>query len=168
MRIEDPIPALPQTQLPLLAVADLQDSLMVASNDLDRLQRLLTDATETLMGHFCGASAEIGGLAGLTCKADGPVDGSASSTLRPGGTADAHLRRMRQHLAGAVTALQFQDMASQLISHTRRRLRNCTDQLARDVMGDDDEDGAAVVQDAPMRPNPVTQDEMDAGSVELF
>jgi hypothetical protein len=31
---------------------------------------------------------------------------------------------------------------------------------------DDDEDG--VVQDAPTRPNPVTQDEMDAGSVELF
>ena len=28
--------------------------------------------------------------------------------------------------------------------------------------------GEAVVADAPMRPNPVTQDEMDAGSIELF
>ncbi len=157
MRFEEPIPALPQAQLPLLAVADLQDSLMVASNDLDRLQRLLTDATETLMGHFCGASAEIGGLAGVT---GGPAV--------PAGAADAHLQQVRQHLAGAVTALQFQDMASQLISHTLRRLRNCTDQLARDAMGDDDEDGTAVVEDAPLRPNPVTQDEMDAGSVELF
>jgi hypothetical protein len=32
----------------------------------------------------------------------------------------------------------------------------------------DDEDGEAVVEDAPMRPNPVTQDEMDAGSIDLF
>ena len=30
--------------LPLLAAADLQDHLMVASNDLERLQRLLDDA----------------------------------------------------------------------------------------------------------------------------
>jgi hypothetical protein len=72
-----------------------------------------------------------------------------------------------QHLVGAVTALQFQDMASQLVSHTQRRLRNCADRLARDVMGDD-EDGETVIEEAPLRPNPVTQDEMDAGSVELF
>jgi hypothetical protein len=26
----------------------------------------------------------------------------------------------------------------------------------------------AVVEEAPLRPNPVTQDEMDAGSIELF
>ena len=32
----------------------------------------------------------------------------------------------------------------------------------------DDEDGCAVVAHAPLRPNPVTQDEMDAGSIELF
>jgi len=54
-----------------------------------------------------------------------------------------------------------------LIAHTQRRLRNCADRIARDAMGDD-EDGEAVVEDAPMRPNPVTQDEMDAGSIDLF
>jgi hypothetical protein len=32
----------------------------------------------------------------------------------------------------------------------------------------DDEEGATIVEEAPMRPNPVTQDEMDAGSIELF
>jgi hypothetical protein len=58
-------------------------------------------------------------------------------------------------------------MATQLIGHTTRRLRNCADRLARDTMGDD-EDGPALVEDAPQRPNPVTQDEMDAGSIELF
>jgi hypothetical protein len=67
-----------------------------------------------------------------------------------------------------VTALQFQDMATQLIAHTNKRLRNCADQIARDALGDDDPDGAAVVDEAPMKPNPVTQDEVDAGSVELF
>ena len=52
-------------QLPLLAAADLQDSLMVATNDLDRLQRLLADATETLMGHFYGASDHLRHLSRL-------------------------------------------------------------------------------------------------------
>ena len=70
-------------------------------------------------------------------------------------------------LGGAVVALQFQDMASQLIQHSHRRLRSCVDQLARQTF-DDDEDGPAVFEEAPLRPNPVTQDEMDAGSVELF
>ncbi|HNG81284.1 MAG TPA: hypothetical protein PLW24_17550, partial [Burkholderiaceae bacterium] len=72
-----------------------------------------------------------------------------------------------QSLAGAVTALQFQDMASQLIAHTHRRLRACADQIASEAMGLDPE-GEAVVEEAPLRPNPVTQDEMDAGSIELF
>lgn len=70
------------------------------------------------------------------------------------------------HLGGAITAPQFQDMASQLIAETHQRLRNCADRMARETMGDDD--GEAVVEAAPQRPNPVTQDEMDAGSVELF
>ena len=78
------------------------------------------------------------------------------------------IREARVTLASAITALQFQDMATQLIAHTTRRLRNCADRLARDAMGDDDEDGVALVDDTPMRPNPVTQDEVDAGSIELF
>jgi hypothetical protein len=70
-------------------------------------------------------------------------------------------------LRGAITAMQFQDMASQLIDHTHRRLRACADQIAREAMGQDPE-GEVVVTDVPLRPNPVTQDEMDAGSIELF
>jgi hypothetical protein len=151
---EEPISDPPEVQMPLLAAADLQDSLMVATNDLDRLQRLLNDASETLMGHFYGASSQIQHLARL----------AAQHPELP----ESNLHEALGHLAGAVTALQFQDMASQLVAHTHRRLRNCADRLARDVMGDDDEDGVAVVEDAPLRPNPVTQDEMDAGSIELF
>ena len=145
--------SLPGVQVQLLTAADLQDSLMVASNDLERLQRLLTDATETLLGHFYGATAQIQQL--------------SRAAARHPELPESHLHETMQHLAGAVTALQFQDMASQLVNHTQRRLRNCADRLARDVMGDD-EDGEAVVEEAPLRPNPVTQDEMDAGSIELF
>ena len=88
---------------------------------------------------------------------------AAARAGEPGAMAHA-----KQTLGGAITALQFQDMATQLIAHTSQRLRNCAAQLARDTFGMDDEDGAAVVEIAPLRPNPVTQDEMDAGSIELF
>jgi hypothetical protein len=132
--------------LPLATAAELQDDLMTATNDLDRLQRLLADACDTLMRDFCGASAQLDTLAGAEAAA---------------------IAALRGQLGSAVVALQFQDMASQLICHTARRLRACADRIARQALPDD-EDGEAVVETAPLRPNPVTQDEMDAGSIELF
>jgi hypothetical protein len=147
MLVQDsPAPA-PDGMLPLLVAADLQDHLMVASNDLERLQRLLDDASRSLLAHFTDATARIE----VALAAD----------------AAGHIRHVHASLGNAITALQFQDMASQLITHTSRRLRNCADRLARDAMGDDDE-GETLVEAAPLRPNPVTQDEMDAGSIELF
>ena len=150
----EPTPQSSMTTVPLLTAADVQDNLMVANNDLERLAGLLTDATETLMGHFYGASAQLNHLLEL-------AEAQPGLDTQP-------MQQALQHMGGAVTALQFQDMSTQLIAHLQRRLRNCADRLARDVMGDDDEEGAAVVEDAPLRPNPVTQDEMDAGSIELF
>lgn len=138
--------------MPLLAAAELQDHLMTVTHDLERLQRLLDDAGEALSMHFYSASNEAMSLLGTS-------DGTPAA---------AGLKQIMQDIAGAITALQFQDMATQLIAHTSQRLRNCSDQLARDTFGMDDEDGAAVVEIAPLRPNPVTQDEMDAGSIELF
>jgi len=139
--------------MPLLAAADLQDHLLVASNDLERLQRLLSDACDSLMVHFYGASGELSSL--------------QQAGSGPGGAAQPQLQAALQHMAGAITAMQFQDMASQLVAHTTRRLRNCADRLAADAFAGD-EDGGAIVEEAPLRPNPVTQDEMDAGSIELF
>ncbi|MCY7315384.1 MAG: hypothetical protein LH480_07105 [Rubrivivax sp.] len=137
--------------MPLLDAADLQDHLLVASNDLERLQRLLSDACDALMVHFSGANGELRSL----------LDGDAPAALVP------PVHNAMQHMAGAITAMQFQDMASQLVTHTTRRLRSCADRLASQTMGDD-EDGMALIEQAPLRPNPVTQDEMDTGSVELF
>jgi hypothetical protein len=137
-------------EMPLLLAASLQDHLMTASNDLERLQRLLDDACLALMDGFHGTAGQLGDVIDL------------------GHDITPHLLEVRQNLYKTVTALQFQDMATQLIAHTNKRLRNCTDQIARDALGDDDPDGAAVVEEGPLKPNPVTQDEMDAGSVELF
>ncbi len=142
--------------LPLLAAADLQDHLMTATNDLDRLQTLLADACEVLAQSFYGASEQLSAL----------MNEPAVEAL-PGHVYQHRIQELGTRLGGAVTALQFQDMASQLITHTHRRLRSCADQIARVAMGDD-EDGATIVEEAPLRPNPVTQDEMDAGSIELF
>lgn len=136
----------------LLRAADLQDHLMTATNDLDRLQRLLGDTCDMLMERFYGAFNALGG-----------ADAGADHTL------DGHeLLSVRLQLGQAVTALQFQDMASQLIAHTHQRLRSCADQLARDAFGSEDDEEEALVTPLPSRPNPVTQDEMDAGSVDLF
>ncbi len=146
---------LPAMALPPLVATDLQDHLMVASHDLDRLQRLLTDACDVLMTHYHGADSALKRLLHTTTSA-------GAAAVDP-----TEARAALQHLGGAITALQFQDLASQLVDHTQRRLRSCADRLACDTLIDD-EDGAAMVTAAPERPNPVTQDEMDAGSIELF
>lgn len=143
-------PSQSNSPLGLLLTADLQDNLLTVSNDLDRLQSLLATACDTLANSFIGASAQIEEL-----RADVP---------------EQAVQRVTQQLGLAVTALQFQDMAAQLIAHTHLRLRHCSDRLAADVAGafDDEDDGCAIVTPLPLRPNPVTQDEMDAGSVDLF
>lgn len=135
---------------PILALplaADVQEHLVAACNDLERLQVLLDDACETLMASFHGAA--------------GQLDPCGDARL------DAMLGSIRRHLGVAITALQFHDLGTQLLGHTRQRLRGCADRLACDVFGrDEDEEG--VVEPMPLRPNPVTTAEMDAGSIELF
>jgi len=136
-------------RMALAATADLQDHLLMTTHDLERLQALLDDSHKTLQSGFFGVLALLQDLREAGQVAAGPYDAA------------------REHLACAVKALQFQDMATQLISHTSCRLRHCADRLAQDVFADDD-DGDAVVQAPPLRPNPVTQSEMDTGFIELF
>src|SRR5262245_947397 len=119
-RVVDPSDAAAESgaAVSTLLAADLQDHLMTASNDLDRLQRLLADASTTLLQHFHGLAQQLEG--GLVVD---PVS----------------LDCARQALSGAVVALQFQDMAAQLIAHTDKRLRSCADRLAHDALGDDED-----------------------------
>lgn len=152
----DPHDATPAT-IPLGLAADLQEHLLIACNDLERLDAILEEACTALMTSLQGELARLdaaGGAAtmGTTARA---ADGLAAVA---GGS--------RSALAGALSSLQFQDMASQLIRHTHSRLRSCADRLACAAL--DDDEGEPVVEPAPLRPNPVTQAEMDVGSVDLF
>jgi hypothetical protein len=139
--------SLPSVQLPVVLVAELQDSLLVVVHDLTRLNGLLAHTMENLMERFTSASENL---------ADPLLQGSKELDV------------VRSTLRAAVTELQFQDMASQLIIHTSKILQGCAYRLASESMGSEDGEAVPFVEDVPERPNPVTQDEMDAGSIDLF
>ena len=140
-------PAAPAVQLPVMLVAEVQDSLLVVVHDLTRLDSLLAHTMENLMERFTSASANL-----------------ADPALMDSRELDA----VRSTVRAAVTELQFQDMASQLIVHTSKILQGCAYRLASESMGSEDGEAVPFVEEVPERPNPVTQDEMDAGSIELF
>jgi len=53
--------------------------------------------------------------------------------------------------------------------HIGKVLQGCAFRLAAESMGEEDGEEAAPLEEmVPERPNPVTQSEMDAGSIELF
>lgn len=138
----------PKVSLPVTAVADLQDSLLVVMNDLQRLGGLLDHATENLMDRFSAANSALAHIG-----SDGPPE----------------LPTVRKALQLAVTELQFHDMASQLLVHTDKILKACAYKLAEEAMGlDENEVPSPPAEITPPKPNPVTQSEMDAGSIELF
>lgn len=143
---ETPSPV-PVVQLPVILVAEVQDSLLVVVHDLNRLDGLLAHTMTRLMERFTSASAD---LAAPMLAATQELDG------------------VRAALRAAITELQFQDMAAQLISHTSKTLQGCAYLLAAESMGQEDGEAVPFVEEVPDRPNPVTQDEMAAGSVELF
>lgn len=140
-------PTMPAVQMPVMLVAEVQDSLLVVVHDLARLDNLLAHTMEKLMERFTSASADL--------------TSPALATLQ-------ELDGVRTALNAAVTELQFQDMSAQLIAHTSKILQGCAYRLASESMGLEDGEAVPFVEDVPERPNPVTQDEMDAGSIELF
>ena len=119
--------------------AQMQDELLAAGTELERLERLLGDAVEQLIERFGRAHALCG-------DAGEPRHAALASELR-----------------AAMTALQFQDLASQLISHSRRRIGSVADCLGNAAGG---EDGCEV--EWVTRSCPVAQRAVDSGSVELF
>ena len=127
------------------AVADLQDSLLVAMNDLKRLEGLLDHATANLLDRFNTAMQVI-------------------DQVPPA----PEFQQIRESLHLAVTELQFHDMASQLLVHTGKVLKGCAYTLAEQAMEPEEDEAGVVVTHLPQNPNPVTQSEMDAGSIELF
>ncbi|MBS0292616.1 MAG: hypothetical protein JSS01_08870 [Proteobacteria bacterium] len=138
----------PAVQVPVMVAAELQDCLLMVMHDLNRLEGLLDHATDNLLARFGEANASL---------TDAVV----------GERAD--LAALRGALRSAVTELQFHDMATQLLGHSGKVLQSCAFRLAAEVMGTEEgEEPAPFVDMTPERPNPVTQSEMAAGSVELF
>ena len=141
-------------------LAELQDELMIATTDLDRLQSLLANAVEQLMGRFVSVDA-------LLEKAASPDVASRNGAKMPGSR--DRLDDARSELGGAVVALQFQDLATQLLSHALHRVRSVADCLGNYAMpaeADGTTDGVEVQFVA--RACPVAQRQMDAGSIELY
>jgi hypothetical protein len=110
------------------------------ARDLDRLKALIADAGDKLLLSFNRVSEIAPRVAGQ------PGDRAA----------------LDQAIRTAVTALQFQDMATQLTQHAQRRLAHLEQALTA---------LAAEAHDpltAPTRMQPVRQTGMGAGSIDLF
>ncbi len=137
----------PTVPLPVSVVADIQDSLLMAMTDLQRLEGLLNHATANLLERFSTANQALANLSGCD---------------------NADIGSIRLALHQAVTELQFHDMASQLITHTGKVLQGCAWRLADEAIEPEEDELPLCVDPMPDRPSPVTQGEMDAGSVELF
>ena len=127
--------SVPAIQLPVMLVADLQDSLLVVVHDLNRLDGLLAHTMENLLARFTSASTNL---------EDPALQDSEA------------LESVRTTLRAAVTELQFQDLASQLIVHTSKILQGCAYRLASESMGQEDGEAVPFVEEVPERPNPVT------------
>jgi len=140
-------PSAPSVELSLGLVADVQDALMMAMTDLKRLEGLLDHATGNLLERFGSANHALAQL----------VDNDSDA-----------LRHIRHDLHKAVTELQFHDMASQLIDHTGKTLQGCAWKLADSAMVPDEDEIPLEIDWLFDRPSPVTQSEMDAGSIDLF
>ncbi|MDP1687472.1 hypothetical protein, partial [Hydrogenophaga sp.] len=126
---------------------NLQDSLLMAVTDLQRLEGLLDHATANLMERFGATNTALGALPEDHQEELGPI---------------------RTNLHQAVTELQFHDMATQLIVHTSKVLQSCAWRLAEEAMEPDEGEIPLGLDPMPERPSPVTQSEMDAGSIDLF
>jgi hypothetical protein len=135
----------PVVQMSVSVLADLQDSLLVAMNDLKRLEGLLDHATGNLLDRFNNILVSVEQLPDTD-----------------------HRNALQASLHQAVTELQFHDMSSQLLVHIGKMLKGCAYVLADQALEPDADETGLVVTHMPRNPNPVTQSEMDAGSVELF
>ena len=107
--------------------------------DLERLKTMIVDAGDRLLASFNVVSA----------------------LAKPAGLGPDDQRRLADAVATAVTALQFQDMATQLTSHAQRRLATLHESLKKLP-----DNGDPLL--ATTRLQPVRQAGMGAGSIDLF
>lgn len=132
----------PPPGLDLASAAALQDELLTTSHDLWRLRSLLGSGLNVLIEQLIDAFGQAASLPGLDPALEA---------------------QLRETLKRAVTGMQMQDMAEQLIDHMQTRLGRCTDLLGDAMLGE-----GPLQCPPPMRPCPVARNDCDGGSVELF
>ncbi len=115
---------------------DIQRQLESAIAELGRLSSLIGNAGDELMTRFGRIALASGHLESVVIK---------------------------QEVSRALIALQFQDMALQLVEHTTSRVRAVADSI-----GDATHANDASRTGLPERAAPVAQHLVDAGSDELF
>jgi hypothetical protein len=161
-----PSPPDPTTQL--------AEQVAKASRELDRLHGLLADAIDSLIAHFESLS-ELSESQREIVR-DALAQGLAAPNAALDARARENARDMAQHFNGALTALQFQDMSSQLISHIRERVGAIAELLGQP--------GTQIAPRAAAKPaaaaaneekswsapafGPVSSDKARGGSIELF
>ncbi len=136
------------------ALAGVQEAILSVTTDIKRLEGLLDHAASNLIERF-GAAAAL-------------CEQVKQSTTANQAIENKLLDQLQDTLNKAVIEVQFHDMATQLLTHSRKVLDACSDQLAEQALGFSDEEDGARAAPIPTRLNPVTQSEMDAGTIELF
>lgn len=142
------------------------EEVIAAREELSQLRGLLSSAVTGLLGEFEKAvqrARDLDGVVGSLALGRRDPDLETLEFGTAGGGCGllhraAELSRYTSgHLGSAITYLQFQDMASQLIDHVDRRLLRTIDCAA----------GGIADPDSDIR-NPVGHTEMTIGSIDLF
>lgn len=139
------------------------------AQELARLHSILDEAIAELMANFHRVADASASQRDLVHAILGDATGQATSSSHSSpadeqwrDTATRTTSAISDALNGALTALQFEDIATQLLRHARERV---VDLKASLESGDLD----AVPERANARVfGPVTQDRLESGSVDLF
>ncbi len=120
--------------------------IVAAVADLERLLQLLEQAGGDLMDHFSEFDLLVGEI-----------------SRKAAGTAVARqAEALRARLLGATTAMQFQDMSTQLVEHALSELRILAHRLGDDTRLEERPEAPGT------RRSPVSQSGIGAGSIDLF
>ncbi|THT98991.1 hypothetical protein E9531_12950 [Lampropedia puyangensis] len=130
------------------ALKAIQDALQATHQDLHQL--------DVMLNHHCE---------GLIAAFEGTISALNHAAATDQGCADGHIQEAKQLLSQAVLNMQFQDIASQMLSHCQSRLQACTDLMEQPQPHGLQTHEASVL---PPAHGPVTQASMDAGSIDLF
>jgi len=127
-------------------------------------EQISPDAGRTAAQECAAIEADLERLKALFNDAAGRLLGSFNEFARLEQTTNRNSEeraRIASAISTAVTALQFQDMATQLTGHAQRRLA-ALESCLRSLCGDPT--GERLLD----HPQPVRQAEMSAGSIDLF